>query len=100
MANTFLDTSNRSIRDDFEQTPPSEYLSLKKFRDYSVEYAYPASGGEADLFRLEKDNQKYIGKLYRKGIVPNEEILKIINIAKNQVYIINDKKLYEQESLF
>lgn len=29
-----------------------------------------------------------------------EEILKIINIAKNQVYIINDKKLYEQESLF
>ena len=33
--------------------------------------------------------------------VPNpEEILKIINIAKNQVYIINDKKLYEQESLF
>jgi len=79
MANTFLDTSNRSIRDDFEQTPPSEYLSLKKFRDYSVEYAYPASGGEADLFRLEKDNQKYIGKLYRKGIVPNEEILKIIS---------------------
>lgn len=79
MANTFLDTSNRSIRDDFEQPPPSEYLSLKKFRDYSVEYAYPASGGEADLFRLEKDNQKYIGKLYRKGIVPNEEILKIIS---------------------
>jgi len=79
MADTIIDTSNRTIRDDFEDPPPQEYLSLKQFRGYTVEYAYPATGGEADLFRLEKDNRKYIGKLYRKGIVPNEEILKIIS---------------------
>ena len=83
MADTIIDSSTRSIRDDFEEPPPHEYLSLKQFRGYTVEYAYPATGGEADLFRLEKDNQKYIGKLYRKGIVPNDEILKIIcNLSK------------------
>jgi len=47
----------------------------KNFRDYVILKEIPAQGAEADNFLIQKDQQTFFLKLYRKGIQPNLEVL-------------------------
>jgi len=55
--------------------PKGHPLNFTHFKDYSIVYSYPATGGEADIFRILKNDDEFILKLYRTGCVPKEEIL-------------------------
>lgn len=48
------------------------------FEGYEIIEAFPAKGGEADIFRCKDENGRYILKLYRYGIEPPMEIMKKI----------------------
>ncbi len=51
-------------------------FKISSFRDYPVLRQYPASGGEADIYLLEKESDKRILKLYRYGMNPKKDILR------------------------
>lgn len=51
---------------------------LKRFRDYEIVSELPATGGEADLYVVEKNGETFMLKLYRKGINPKLNVLKKI----------------------
>ncbi len=48
---------------------------IKNFRDYTILKEIPAKGAEADNFLIQKEEQTFFLKLYRKGISPNLEVL-------------------------
>jgi serine/threonine protein kinase len=48
---------------------------IKNFREYVILKEIPAKGAEADNFLIQKDQQTFFLKLYRKGIQPNLEVL-------------------------
>lgn len=48
---------------------------LKTFRSFRAVEQLHATGGEADIYLVERESQKYILKLYRFGMNPKEEIL-------------------------
>ena len=75
---TLREIDNPTIRDTSPAIQPLNLSRLKEFREFHIEYAYPATGGEADIYRIEKNDQKYILKLYRDGIYPKEEVNKKI----------------------
>jgi len=58
--------------------PKVHPLNFTHFKDYTIVYSYPATGGEADIFRISKNDAEFILKLYRTGCVPKEEILQKI----------------------
>ena len=51
-------------------------LFLKSFQDYEIVKELPAGGAEADNFLIQKNQQQFFLKLYRKGINPNINVLK------------------------
>ncbi len=51
-------------------------LFLKSFQDYKIVKELPAGGAEADNFLIQKNQQQFFLKLYRKGINPNINVLK------------------------
>jgi len=75
---TIRDPDNPTIRDTLPEIRSPDLLHLKDFRGFHIGYTYPATGGEADIYRSEKDDQTYILKIYREGIYPNEEVSKKI----------------------
>ncbi|NLV27831.1 MAG: protein kinase [Methanomicrobiales archaeon] len=54
-------------------TKPSE--SLRFFRSYRIIKQYPATGGEADIWLIQKERIYYILKHYRLGIEPKIDVL-------------------------
>ncbi len=59
-----------------EKPPQETSLHPKTFRGYTVIREFPAHGGEADTYLLEKKGQKFFLKLYRKGLSPKEEVFR------------------------
>ncbi|SHO80399.1 serine/threonine protein kinase [hydrothermal vent metagenome] len=71
---TIIEQNSKTI---IEGTTPDKNsnLHISTFQDYSIIKQFPTTGGEADIYLIEKDNQKYILKLYRFGIEPKSEIV-------------------------
>lgn len=59
-------------------------INIDTFEDYKILKVFPASGGEADIFKVTKDNNAYILKLYRYGIEPPLDILNKIQELSNR----------------
>ena len=82
-----------------ENSPPkrSQGISLaigSDFHGYTVKKALPATGGEADIYVIEKSATQYILKLYRSGIIPKEDIQKKIK-ALAEKYPNNFVRIFE-----
>ncbi len=67
------------VKSDVKPVLPKVHpLNFTHFKDYKIVYPYPATGGEADIFRISKNDDEFILKLYRTGCVPKEEVLRKI----------------------
>ncbi|MDD2715787.1 MAG: protein kinase [Candidatus Wallbacteria bacterium] len=74
-----LNESERTLSD--PQTQPDKKISA--FRSYRVLELLPASGAEADIYKVTKSGRDFILKLYRYGNTPNTEALrKIMEISR------------------
>ncbi|MEN3028732.1 MAG: protein kinase [Aquificaceae bacterium] len=51
-------------------------IHLTEFRGYKVIKEFPATGGEADTYLIEKNGKVLFLKLYRSGVVPKESVLR------------------------
>ncbi|PWR74652.1 protein kinase domain-containing protein [Methanospirillum stamsii] len=49
--------------------------SLRYFRSYRIMKQFPATGGEADIWLIQKERQYFILKQYRLGIEPKIDVL-------------------------
>ncbi len=76
------------------------------FEGFKILEAFPAKGGEADIFRCEDQSGRYILKLYRYGIEPPMEIMKKIEelskrfshdlvLTIKQGYSLEHRRYYE-----
>ncbi len=70
--------NQKTKRENLTKTENTNFygLSLKSFYDYEIIQELPAGGAEADNFLIQKNQQKFFLKLYRKGINPNIDLLK------------------------
>ena len=68
-----------------ENTPDNSRFGLTTFRGYKVLNQFPAMGAEADAFLIEKNDQKFFLKLYRKGIEPKIEVLRKIKAVSEKL---------------
>jgi len=63
-------------REDLTQHAPSPWEALpKQFRGYKVLKLMTDTTGEAQTFLVEKENQRYVLKLYHPGKTPDREVL-------------------------
>ncbi|KJR41441.1 Serine/threonine protein kinase domain protein [Candidatus Magnetoovum chiemensis] len=58
-----------------EKTQKPAHVQINTFKDYQIIKEFPATGGEADIFLVSKENETYILKLYRRGMIPGSGIL-------------------------
>lgn len=66
-------------REDLTQHAPSPREALpKQFRGYKVLRRMTDTSGEAQTFLVEKENQRYVLKLYHPGKTPDREVLRHI----------------------
>jgi serine/threonine protein kinase len=66
-------------REDLTQHAPSPWEALpKQFRGYKVLKRMTGTSGEAQTFLVEKENQRYVLKLYHSGKTPDREVLRHI----------------------
>jgi serine/threonine protein kinase len=66
-------------REDLTQHAPSPREALpKQFRGYKVLKRMTDTSGEAQTFLVEKENQRYVLKLYHPGKTPDREVLRHI----------------------
>ncbi|MBF0543750.1 MAG: serine/threonine protein kinase [Candidatus Riflebacteria bacterium] len=82
----FSDVSGKTVSDDegiSNVQSPSHFST--SFRDWKIEKAFSAKGGESDLFLVQKDGRECILKLYRQGISPKKAIY-----AKLEALIASD----------
>ena len=64
-------------REDLTQHAPSPREALpKQFRGYKVLKLMTNTSGEAQTFLVEKENQRYVLKLYHPGKTPDQEVLR------------------------
>jgi serine/threonine protein kinase len=68
-----LAETERTAREIPEPRPAP--LGRRIWRDYAVVEELPALGGEADIFVVFRNEQRFILKLYRKGMEPKETVL-------------------------
>jgi serine/threonine protein kinase/ribosomal protein L40E len=68
-----------------ENTPDNSSFGFTTFRGYKVLNLFPAMGAEADAFLIEKNDQKFFLKLYRKGIEPKIEVLQKIKAVSEKL---------------
>ena len=80
---TVIEGSPKTILEDATPTP-NNHLHLTSFQDYAVVEQFPTSGSEADIYLVQKDNQKYVLKLYRFGLEPKREVVeKLQELSQN-----------------
>jgi serine/threonine protein kinase len=66
-------------REDLTQHAPSPWEALpEQFRGYKVLKRMTGTTGEAQTFLVEKENQRYVLKLYHPGKTPDREVLRQI----------------------
>ena len=81
-------TGGRTLREEGELTIPEsrsagDWLPAALASRFDVVEALPARGGEADLLVVESDDgSRFVAKIYRRGIKPKEEILRILKQAR------------------
>jgi len=84
-----------TLREEFSQTISySSIDNLTDFQDYQVIKQFASQGAESDIYVVQKDNQKYILKLYRFGIEPKKDILDRL-VVLSQQYVEDLVKIYE-----
>ncbi len=68
-----------------KNTPDNSSFGFTAFRGYKVLNQFPTMGAEADAFLIEKNDQKFFLKLYRKGIEPKIEVLQKIKAVSEKL---------------
>lgn len=76
-----------TIRTDGTPEPAASYpeelgdtrQSTHLFHTYRLLREFPAAGGEADIWLVQKERDLYVLKQYRRGIEPNKKVLGIIS---------------------
>ncbi len=71
---TILDTESdiTILENKADSVPATEKL---EFQDYKTIKQFPTAGAEADIYVIEKDNKKYILKLYRHAMKPSKDMI-------------------------
>lgn len=80
---------------------PAGSGTVRSFGEWRIVERFPAKGGEADIFLVERAGEKRIYKLYRWGLQPKIEIIdRIVQLAKKHpasfVQVLD--RGYERES--
>ncbi len=71
----------RNIPDDglIETTDRKVSGGFHEFHGWKIVRQFPAAGGEADVFLVERSGERRILKLYRYGIVPKPEVFQAVS---------------------
>jgi Ser/Thr protein kinase RdoA (MazF antagonist) len=64
--------SIRKIDDEFSEKSATFFENIDGYKIVK----YISSGGEADIYLVEKNSQKYVLKLYRKNFHPDKSVIK------------------------
>ncbi|MBN2824944.1 MAG: protein kinase, partial [Campylobacterales bacterium] len=92
---TVIEGSPKTIIEGSSPTPKSS-LHLSSFHDYTILEQFPTAGSEADIYLVEKEEQKYVLKLYRYGLEPKREVVERLKYL-SQNYPDDIVKIYEIE---
>ncbi|MBF0406653.1 MAG: serine/threonine protein kinase [Candidatus Riflebacteria bacterium] len=89
--NKTSDSSEKTVNDFFNSNSSEvTYRENNSFKNYNIIKSFPAQGGEADIFLVQKDDKMYILKLFRQGITPKpgiHEILKRLHNASPELFV-------------